>query len=51
MLTRATTRMQSLLEKIHNDEVMRNRNRVAEINNLVDHFRDEAESYNDTGPL
>lgn len=43
--------MQSLNEKIHNDEVARNRNRVAEINNLVDHFRDEAESYEVTGPM
>lgn len=51
VLTRATTRMQSLNEKIHNDEVVRNRNRVAEINNLVDHFRDEAESYEVTGPM
>ncbi|KAL9956946.1 hypothetical protein ACROYT_G038512 [Oculina patagonica] len=51
ILTRATTRMQSLNEKIHNDEVARNRNRVAEINNLVDHFRDEAESYEVTGPM
>ena len=50
-MTRATTRMQSLNEKIHNDEVKRNRNRVAEINNLVDHFRDEAESYEDKGPI
>lgn len=51
ILTRATTRMQSLIEKIHNDEVTRNRNRVAEINNLVDHFKDEAESYEDKGPI
>lgn len=51
ILTRATTRMQSLNEKIHNDEVSRNRSRVAEINNLVDHFRDEAESYEDKGPM
>lgn len=51
VLTRATTRMQTLNEKIHNDEVVRNRNRVAEINNLVDHFRDEAESYEVTGPM
>jgi len=51
VLTRATTRMQSLNEKIHNDEVVRNRNRVAEINNLVDHFRDEAESYEVSGPM
>ena len=51
ILTRATTRMQSLNEKIHNDEVLRNRNRVAEINNLVDHFRDEADSYEVTGPM
>lgn len=51
MLTRATTRMQTLNEKIHNDEVLRNRKRVSEINNLVDHFRDEAESYEVTGPM
>ncbi|XP_068761038.1 dynein regulatory complex subunit 3-like [Montipora capricornis] len=51
ILTRATTRMQSLIENIHNDEVARNRNRVAEINNLVDHFKDEAESYEDKGLL
>ena len=50
-MTRATTRMQSLNEKIHNDEVKRNRSRVAELNNLVDHFRDEAESYEDKGPM
>lgn len=51
MLTRATTRMQTLNEKIHNDEVLRNRKRVSEVNNLVDHFRDEAESYEVTGPM
>lgn len=38
-------RMQIFNEKIYNDEVVRNCNRVVEINNLVDYFRDEVESY------
>lgn len=41
--------MQSLIENIHNDEVKRNRKRVAEINNIIDHFRDEIESYDIAG--
>jgi len=51
MVTRANTTMQTLLEHIHSDEVTRNRDRVAEINNLVDHFRDEAESYEMSAPI
>lgn len=51
IMTRANQDMQSLIENIHKDEVKRNRKRVAEINNLVDHFRDEIESYDLGGPI
>lgn len=49
--TRANQNMQSLIENIHSDEVKRNRKRVAEINNLLDHFRDDIESYDIAGPI
>ncbi|KXJ27123.1 Leucine-rich repeat-containing protein 48 [Exaiptasia diaphana] len=51
MVTRANTTIQTLLENIHNDEVKRNRDRVSEINNLIDHFRDEADSYEMNAPI
>ncbi|EDO38071.1 predicted protein [Nematostella vectensis] len=51
IVTRANTTMQTLIENIHSDEIKRNRDRVAEINNLIDHFRDEAESYEMSGPI
>ena len=51
IVTRSNTTMQTMIEKIHSDEVKRNRSRVAEINNLIDHFRDEAESYEVSGPI
>ena len=50
-MTRSNTNMQTMIETIHSDEVKRNRSRVAEINNLIDHFRDEAESYEMSGPM
>lgn len=45
IITRANQTMQALIESIHADEITRNRKRVAEINNLIDHFRDEIDSY------
>ena len=41
--------MQTLIEKIHSDEVQRNRSRVSEINNLIDHYKDELENF-EPGP-
>jgi len=51
MVTRANTVMQTILENIHNDEIKRNRDRISEINNLIDHFRDEADSYEINAPI
>ena len=45
MVTRANSSMQTLIETIHGDETKRNRSRVAEINNLIDHFREELENF------
>ena len=50
-MTRANQNMQSLIENIHSEEVQRNRKRVAEINNLIDHFKDEIESYDMGVPM
>lgn len=37
--------MKNLLDRIHQDEeVSRNRNRITEINNFVDHLRDEIDN-------
>lgn len=34
-----------MIETIHKDEIKRNRSRVTEINNLLDHYRDEIENF------
>ena len=34
-----------MIETIHTDESKRNRARVTEINNLLDHYRDEIENF------
>ena len=45
MVTRINAWMKNMIEKIHEEqEVMRNRVRVSEIKNLVDHLRDEVEN-------
>ena len=45
MVTRINAWMKIMIEKIHEEqEVMRNRVRVSEIKNLVDHLRDEVEN-------
>ena len=44
IVTKANSAMQTLIEKIHSDEIQRNRSRVSEINNLIDHYRDELEN-------
>ena len=45
MVTRINTSMKTTIEKIHQEqEVRRNRDRVGEINNLVDHLRDEIDN-------
>jgi hypothetical protein len=45
IITRANQNIQSLIENIHSEEISRNRKRVAEVNNLIDHFREEIDSY------
>lgn len=45
IVTRANTNVQTLIENIHAEEIQRNRCRVAEINNLLDHCRDELENF------
>ena len=45
IITRANQNIQSIIENIHSGEIARNRKRVAEINNLIDHFREEIDSY------
>jgi hypothetical protein len=45
MVTRINNWMKTSIEKIHYEqEVKRNRERVAEINNLIDHLRDEIDN-------
>lgn len=45
IVTRANTYVQTLVEKIHSDEIKRNRSRVTEINTLLDHYREELENF------
>ena len=45
IVTRINNWMKTTIEKIHYEqEVKRNRERVAEINNLIDHLREEIEN-------
>lgn len=45
MVTRINAWMKNLIEKIHEEqEIIRNRVRVSEIKNLIDHLRDDIES-------
>eukprot|EP00794_Sanderia_malayensis_P009065 gene9065-10033_t len=44
IVTKANSAMQTLIEKIHSDEVQRNRSRISEINNLIDHYKDELDN-------
>ena len=45
IITRANQTIQSIIGNIHTEEITRNRKRVAEINNLIDHFREEIDTY------
>lgn len=45
IVTRAQSAMQQLLARIQNDEIIRNRARVLEINNLLDHYKEELETF------
>ncbi len=51
MITRINHWMTSVMEEIHErEEIDRNRARVAEINNLIDHLRDEMDNLDLVGP-
>ena len=43
-MTKANSALQTLVETIHSDEIQRNRSRVAEINHLIDHYKEELEN-------
>lgn len=45
IVTRIHGYVQLLMGTIHNDEIKRNRARVVEINNLLDHYREELETF------
>ena len=45
MVTRINAYMKSMIEKIHEEqEIVRNRVRVSEIKNMIDHLRDEIDN-------
>lgn len=45
LITRINQWMQNMMETIHvTEEVKRNRERVTEVNNLIDHLRDEIDN-------
>ena len=45
MVTRINQWLKNLIEEIHQDEeITRNRMRVSEINNLIDHLREEIDN-------
>ncbi|XP_047145604.1 dynein regulatory complex subunit 3 isoform X1 [Hydra vulgaris] len=48
IVTRINANIRNLIEGLHADEIKRNRLRVCEINYLLDHFRDEIESFDET---
>ncbi|KAI8506378.1 Dynein regulatory complex subunit 3 [Branchiostoma belcheri] len=46
IITRANNWLAALMERVHNEEeVKRNRHRVSEINNFIDHLREEVETF------
>ncbi len=51
IVTRINQWMTSMIEEIHDtEEISRNRARVSEINNLIDHLRDEIDTLDVVGP-
>ncbi|XP_064618992.1 dynein regulatory complex subunit 3-like [Lineus longissimus] len=44
IVTRINSWMSNMIEGLHEDEITRNRNRVSEITNLIDHLRDEIDT-------
>lgn len=51
IVTRINQWMTSMIENIHDkEEIDRNRQRVSEINNLIDHLRDEMDNLDLVGP-
>ena len=45
IVTRINQWMSSMMQEIHEkEEIQRNRSRVSEINNLIDHLRDELDN-------
>ena len=45
LITRANQWLSNMMEEIHEkEEIVRNRSRVTEINNLIDHLRDEIDN-------
>ena len=45
IVTRANSTSTTLIERIHADEIKRNRSRVSEINHLLDHAREDLYAY------
>ena len=45
IVTRAQSTMQQVLGRIQSGEIVRNRGRVMEINNLLDHYKEELETF------
>lgn len=51
LVTRINQWMSNMMEEIHEkEEISRNRARVTEINNLIDHLRDDIDNLDLTGP-
>ena len=51
IVTRINQWMASLMEQIHEtEEIQRNRVRVSEVNNLIDHLREEVDNLDLAGP-
>ncbi|XP_063171018.1 dynein regulatory complex subunit 3 [Candoia aspera] len=44
IITKANNRIYTLIEKVHKDEIHRNRSRVLEINHYIDHVRSELDN-------
>ncbi|XP_032087001.1 dynein regulatory complex subunit 3 [Thamnophis elegans] len=44
IITKANNRVYSLIEKIHKDEINRNRSRVLELNHYIEHIRSELDN-------
>ncbi|XP_026560195.1 dynein regulatory complex subunit 3 [Pseudonaja textilis] len=44
IITKANNRVYNLIEKVHKDEIHRNRNRVLELHHYIDHIRSELDN-------